>query len=1219
VIGPRLEELRRRLLDLTRRNRLLNFRLARRSSIALTGVTVDEAFRLLVEEPAADTRRVFSSTGLDAETLEAKLTYLAREARSALEEQGTCVLHVALGLVRWREGPDGTECEAPLVLVPVELSRRNVQSAYALAAFDDEPVVNPCLVELARRQFGVEWPAFDAEAGPGAYFERVGEVLARELVGWSLAREAHLGLFRFAKMLMWRDLSDEPAFAGHPLVRRFCGEPLGLPDEATPMPDPRLLDRMVAPSESFSVLDADASQTAAILAAKLGKTLVIEGPPGTGKSQTIANIIAECMAAGRTVLFVAEKAAALEVVKRRLDAVGLGDFALELHSRHAKRRAVMDELRRSLERTEGGEVWTERAAEDLATLRARLNEHVREMHAPVGPMEVSAFAAVARAAALADAPEAACGIAEVHAWSRAELAAAVEAVERLDAAAARVGDTSAHPWRGTRVTRAGVEVRQAAAAGGRAVADALAAHRAEALRLAETLGGDDAASGPAHATRIAAGVLAWLEHGDERERQRAIWSRAFVPEAEGERWEAVFLRRRQQRTSLVHLLIPSWHADGERIGRWLRPGVEPSDVEIMHGLAALVEGARWRAGEEQARRALSIASEVGPEALAALCGTLVTSPTGWLGADAGSFEALAARLGEVEGAEARLDDWAAYAAAREACGARLAEFVRWTETRATGTWARAFERQFWRLFADRALAASVSLREFRGEDHSKLIERFRQADVEWIRASRRRLLAAMGRRRPGAGAAAQLGVLKAQMKRKRGGASLRTLFAATGDAVLAVKPCFMMSPISVAQYLEPGGVSFDVVIFDEASQVEPADAFGALARARQALFVGDDRQLPPTSFFERGDDESEDLEVAVADLESILDVARHALPEASVCSLAWHYRSRHQSLIAFSNARFYDGRLKVFPSPHADTRELGLALRHVPDGVYGRGEGQTNPVEARAVARAVLAHAGATPEVSLGVGAFSLAQQRAIEDELERARREVADERLERFFDPARPEPFFVKNLETIQGDEREVVFLSVGYGRDRAGRLTMNFGPLNREGGWRRLNVLVTRARRRCEVFTSVRHEDLVVGADGAPGLAALKEYLRVAEHGALDGEAAGGAGGRLEDAIARALVARGWAVHVRVGAAGSSVDVAVVDPDRPGRYLLGIECDGETYSGTPTARDRDRLRAEVLAGLGWNVTRVWAADWLKRPQAVLDGLLERLEELRRTSSENN
>lgn len=428
----------------------------------------------------------------------------------------------------------------------------------------------------------------------------------------------------------------------------------------------------------------------------------------------------------------------------------------------------------------------------------------------------------------------------------------------------------------------------------------------------------------------------------------------------------------------------------------------------------------------------------------------------------------------------------------------------------------------------------------------------------------------------------------------------------------------MMSPISVARYLAPGALEFDVVIFDEASQVEPADAYGAIARGRQVVLVGDEKQLPPTNFFSRievGEGTPDDGEAfASGDLESILALGVVRLPERNRCSLRWHYRSRHESLIEFSNARFYDGALRVFPSATRDRGAAGLSFRKVDDAIYMRAAGQNNPVEARAVAEAVAAHAIESPHLSLGVGAFSQAHQRAVQDEVELLRRTSADDRLERFFASHPTEPFFVKNLETIQGDERDVILLSLGYGADAEGRLTLNFGPLNRDGGWRRLNVLVTRARERCVLFSSIRADQLRIEGTRARGVVALRDYLHYAEHGRLDGAMpAGGRDSPLEAGIAAALRERGWEVHARVGAAGFAVDLAVVDPDRPGRYLLGIECDGATYHASATARDRDRLRQSVLEErLGWHIERVWSPEWFERPDVALGRLLARLGQLR-------
>jgi very-short-patch-repair endonuclease len=613
--------------------------------------------------------------------------------------------------------------------------------------------------------------------------------------------------------------------------------------------------------------------------------------------------------------------------------------------------------------------------------------------------------------------------------------------------------------------------------------------------------------------------------------------------------------------------------------------------------------------------------------------TIASTGEAWLGSDfkqvqlAGICERLSALPATIE----RLQDWLDLRALVSQCSrGPLESFIRWACSKeglpARGRLAATFKRHFYRLWIDRAMAERPTLLNFRGDEHDASVKRFGTLDRNWLTASKDRLRALIAQARPNIGHMAhkqsKLGILQAEIRKKARHMPLRKLLSSVGDVIQLIKPCFMMSPLSVAQYLAPGCIEFDVVIFDEASQIEPADAYGAIARGRQVLLVGDENQLPPTNFFVKADAEeaNEDEAVAdvrVADLESVLSLG--VVRFANRSSLRWHYRSRHASLIQFSNEKFYDGRLRVFPSPHTDCSETGVSFRFVESAIYKRGAGRYNPVEAATVALAVIDHARTHPGLSLGVGTLNAPQQQAIQDEIERLRRESPGEAVEEFLDDEAKEPFFVKNLESIQGDERDVIFLSVGYGPDGTGRpISSNFGALNRDGGWRRLNVLVTRARRRCVVFSSFRADDLQLAAATPLGVVALKEYLYLAERGQMINAAAPGGDhdSEFEAQVCRALRDRGWDTHAQIGCAGFAVDLAVVDPERPGRYLLGIECDGATYHSSPTARDRDRLRQEVLEGLGWKIHRIWSTDWFHRPQFVLDKLLNRLEVLRRDPS---
>ena len=427
----------------------------------------------------------------------------------------------------------------------------------------------------------------------------------------------------------------------------------------------------------------------------------------------------------------------------------------------------------------------------------------------------------------------------------------------------------------------------------------------------------------------------------------------------------------------------------------------------------------------------------------------------------------------------------------------------------------------------------------------------------------------------------------------------------------------MMSPLSIANYLPPGGLTFELVIFDEASQVRPVDGLGAILRGRQVVVVGDSKQLPPTSFFDSliatDEAESDDEDTAASDIESVLGL--FCSRGAHQRMLRWHYRSRHESLITVSNHLSYDDRLVVFPSPDRDREELGLVYRRLQNAPYERSRTRTNPIEAKTVAKAVMEHARSQMQLpterwdTLGVAAFSMAQMDAILTQVELQRRQ--DPSCETFFSGSPHEPFFVKNLENVQGDERDVIFISIGYGRTAEGYLAMSFGPLNRTGGERRLNVLISRARKRCEVFTTLSADDIDLTKTNSAGVAALKTFLNYAQTGQMDVPTKTDRlpDSEFEDQVFRQLTALGYEVHTQVGSAGFFLDLAVIDPAHPGRYLLGIECDGARYHSARSARDRDRLRQAVLVGLGWRIHRIWSTDWFHNPDQELRKVVQAIE----------
>jgi very-short-patch-repair endonuclease len=523
-----------------------------------------------------------------------------------------------------------------------------------------------------------------------------------------------------------------------------------------------------------------------------------------------------------------------------------------------------------------------------------------------------------------------------------------------------------------------------------------------------------------------------------------------------------------------------------------------------------------------------------------------------------------------------------------------------------------FEMAYFETIYAAQVRADPALGRFDGELHGRLVADFASLDRQRIAAASLQVARQHHSRIPkGAGGIGPLGTLRAEMARRRGHMPIRQLVQRAGAAIQALKPVMMMSPLSVAQFLAPGSLDFDLLVMDEASQIAPVDALGSVARAKQVVVVGDERQLPPTRFFSKltgsGAEEDEEDAAQVADIESILGLfTARGLPQRM---LRWHYRSRHQSLIAVSNSQFYENKLFIVPSPYTAEAGMGLRFHHLPDGVFDSGNTNANKVEARAVAEAIIRHAKTEPTLSLGVAAFSVTQRRAISDELEALRRLNPD--TEPFFHSHPAEPFFVKNLENVQGDERDVIIISVGYGRNSQGYMAMRFGPLGAEGGERRLNVLISRAKRRCEVYASITDEDIDLERGRGKGIFAFKLFLHFARTGRL---AMARASGRdhdsvFEQQVARALTERGYHVHPQVGIAGFFVDLAVSDPARPGRYVLGIECDGAPYHDSRSARERDRLRQAVLEDHGWTIHRIWSTDWFHRPSEQLDRVVAAIE----------
>jgi very-short-patch-repair endonuclease len=1357
---------RKELLDLSLRNPLLNYRGSARRGVEIVGEDAGQVFVWLVEqarpmrfhatrpstrattapaeaEPGAgdpatrrsrrgsraslmpdqedgptaepaegqpDGRDNSLATPYPREVLDTRLLATWADAWLGLQERGCNTLYLALGMLRWREAPDAEEDRfAPLVLVPVRLERRSARSAWSLALGDEDPGPNVSLMEKLR-ELAIRAPepaALETGADLDAYLAQWAEAVAGQ-AGWAVERgRIGLGFFSFARFLMWRDLDPAQwpphlAPGEHRLLRGLFADGFREAARSETITD---LDRQRPPGAAMELLDCDSSQAIAIARAAQGCNLVIHGPPGTGKSQTIANLLADAVARGQRVLFVAEKLAALEVVKRRLDQVGLGALCLELHSDKANKKTVIEDLRSTLQLGRPLPVGEEAEVAALPGYRDQLNGYALACSTAVAPTDLTPVQAVGEIERLR-ATTAACPSLPAAPWAAldpARFRLHRDAVTTLARHIAELGCPSAHAFHGCVPTalQPGEEaaIAEAIAAAGAATAalvagaaglaallgipagatgDEIRGHLAIAVQAsaAPDLGGVpavgagwDAPAAVAEVPRILAAGATWSATrqawaGTLRE---AAWTidvrsaRADIALAGGSWWSRLFSGRyRAARRLLATVAQTPPISDPVRLLAACDAilAVQEASTVLERGrpLMESLLGPRWQGGATAWPVAEAIASwaagwwrttgaqpcaealarwVVGPwdrlrveEQTRLVRGQLDACQAAWvhLGGLLGHPCAEAAVLGKegLTGLAERarcwadglpsLPAWAAYCQPSQAL--RAAGFHDLAEHAHRGSIPAdrlvAVCERAWALVAlERAQTERPALRSFEAHAHAQVLERFRAADQAVFAVNRTRLALRHWEALPGEAGFGQVGVLRRECAKKSRHLPLRQLMAQAGQAVQAAKPIFMMSPLSVAAFLPPGTVAFDLVIFDEASQVRPVDALGAILRARQVVVVGDEQQMPPTSFFDRlvegdaGSDEDDAVASETADMQSVLGLCLGKGMHQEM--LRWHYRSRHDSLIALSNREFYRNELVVFPSPRRAGADQGLVLTHLSATAYERGASRTNPLEADAVVAAAVEHLRAHPQRSLGVVAFSVAQRSAIEDRVERLCR--SDPAVEALLKEARPdEPFFVKNLENVQGDERDAIFISVGYGKDAAGHLTMNFGPLGQQGGERRLNVLITRARVCCRVFTNLRHEDLDLRRAGGRGIAVFRQFLQFAASGSLEPSAPAAAGPEapFEQAVAAALRCRGHAVEAEVGCSGYRIDLAVADPSAPGAFLLGIECDGAQYHGARWARDRDRLREAVLTSLGWRIHRIWSADWYRRR----DDALRRLEQ---------
>jgi very-short-patch-repair endonuclease len=1113
---------------------------------------------------------------------------------------------------------------------------------------------------------------------------------------------------------MWKDLTDRVSeLRQNRVVKHLIDSPeVALDAGSQPFPTEEDIDRSYAAADIVTPLSADSSQIAACLAAAQGRDFVIVGPPGTGKSQTIANMIAMCLAARKTVLFVAEKTAALDVVYRRLREHGLGDHCLELHSSKADRKHFLTQLKNS---------WDKRAAStasDWISLNDRLQVRRDELNAYVNALHLPSRSGLTPYTAMGIAFRGANDHAPVLSWPQKDQHDETRFAE-LEALAERLGLTYSavktkpilqlvqveewsNAWQEKLISAARMLGRTASAAQTALTSlsprlglagwhdtnrEGLEYFSDFAQSIVATSGEDHTVVLHKDFTALSRGLadleIAISAYRREETGLSASYSSEVIPRIPVDDIE------RDWRNATASMWPKSWFA-ARQVRRLLASyadvkTVDPTtDLPLLRKLQShsfriqanpvastslafagldtdctalanhLGKAERLRSSLVQLGQFAGDVQSVATSIASGLKGTinqpqlnaakdflkkyqeLQTAITSFeelagqsLHMEDDNFLAfLTAQMEALENSRNLFRDWCSWCLVRNrAIGVGLGPLVGDLERGAilSNQTVQAFRLGYARWWLPLAMDESVELRNFRRFEHEYAIQDFREIDDLVRKHASQKVISSLAHGLPPSAAVpknSELGTLRHQMELQRPSRSIREMIAAMPASFGKLAPCVLMSPLSIAQYFPTNQALFDIVIFDEASQIPTWDAVGAIARGHQTIVVGDPKQLPPTNFFGRSEDDDDSIPELDRDLESILDeVKASGLP---VRNLRWHYRSRHESLIAFSNWHYYDNHLITFPSPV--TQDQAVSLHYVPTGVYDRGKRgtRTNRNEARAIAsdiRSKLLSWLTLPEQdrsTIGVITFNSQQQALIQDFLDDARREHPE--LEWYFSDDRIEPIIVKNLENIQGDERDVIYFSITFSRDAAGKLPMTFGAINKDGGERRLNVAVTRARQELKIFSGIRAEDIDLSRSKQLGVKHLKNFLDYAARGAiaLPAEDAGSLGpteSPFEEAVAAQLERHGWEVVSQVGVSGFRIDLGVRHPDHPGIFLAGIECDGATYHSSATARDRDKIREQVLRGLGWNILRIWSTDWWFNSEESIERIHSELEELLTTS----
>lgn len=1334
----------RKLLDLSLRNNLLNLHITR-NMLQLVDIDISnledtlsdgKSFSIL-SNPNAEVLRKFNTflqplhqssplyqlandelkhnrllTHYHQQDLDNILVYIHKNAKQAIEENGSSTLYLAVGLLKWfdRKTPEQARY-SPILLLPVEISRRSVNSKFTLKSREEETMINITLVEFLRQEYelnlgGLEQLPTDEKGVDVAKVMGLIRQAIKKLRGWDVMEQLVLGNFSFSKLILWKDIVvHQEEMLKSDMVRSLVYGKLVFNENHEPT-SAEDYDN-VNSSSIILPIPADVSQMDAVLAAQKGRSFILHGPPGTGKSQTITNIIADAMYRGKRVLFVAAKKAALDVVHKRLEQIGLAPYTLEVHSNKSKKSDVLQQMAKSIETAKLARTADfEQEAERLDIAKRDISSYVNLLHQKqqvgwslydsittlenyndsslpknfisetilqqlnpillqqwsdwlpqfqsitkllIHPSEnsLSAFNLPQYVPSLSDdissntqkllnfLPEVQSksqnlvnliifpfSIQSKSQWDQfVQVIIALEnlpniPLELILYLSNKENYNIYEEWSKTysqyqnflkrilkdykrdvlttNISLIEIEWKQAQQSWflpkwlkTRKIKKNLAVYKNVPFSDENEL------------------VELFLNNNKLKEVQLILQQNrlAFVEQSLKDLFkeEHTDLSDIDNKATLVQRLsnlINYWEFNG--LGKWVHCWqennfkysdeiVETKSTEISYFIELETTFNEHKKNYET------------------LTGINFQQTENWISETEKQLESIKIHLPQ-------LRNWMNYIQLRNQ-GDRLS--LNWlisayenkmcNSDNLTDYFNYNLHASISRLIISQHESLSlfnVDLFESKIEQYKKIAKDFQNLTIQELRF---KLASQLPNTTAEAMQSSEIGILQRAIKNRGRGLSIRKLFDQIPALLPRIAPCMLMSPISVAQYFNVNTNHFDILIFDEASQLPTCEAVSALARAKQAIIVGDPKQMPPTSFFStvKLDEENMDVE----DLESILDDCLSLSVPSKY--LLRHYRSKHESLIAFSNVNYYENKLLTFPSFDDLNRKVKY---HPVKGFYDKGKTRTNKFEADEIVQYIKLHYSDPKKrkLSLGVVTFSQTQQSLIEDKLQNLF--IFHPNLEEFANESN-EPLFVKNLENVQGDERDIILFSVCYAPDEQGKMSMNFGPLNRDGGWRRLNVAVTRARYEMHIFATLQTDQIDLTRTSAEGVAGLKAFLQFAEKGHLSIRSEDVQENfkkqHLSASISKKLIEKGLNVKCNIGTSDFKVDIGIIHPDRPQEYILGIIVDGYYYYNAHTANDREMVMPSMLKALGWNIHRIWTIDWSENSDKIIDTIIGKVKQL--------